>query len=215
MSIMMNSLATTASPSMAGKAISEVSLIIFRNTASCLSGLSFMAAKTGCATCDMVPATSDDAILFHLYDCVKLPTMRNGNSLPNMNERMLLATWLTMLVTITLLLNPSISLMGFMSKEKDGLHELNEMEKNFPRIKNYNVSVKEVDGKVIFLRKLARGGSEHSFGIHVADIAGMPKSIVKRANTILKQLETDNAQVGKTNVNKDTLTKSEKIGKMN
>ena len=91
-------------------------------------------------------------------------------------------------------------------------HELNEMEKNFPRIKNYNVSVKEVDGKVIFLRKLARGGSEHSFGIHVADIAGMPKSIVKRANTILKQLETDNAQVGKTNVNKDTLTKSEKIG---
>ena len=93
-------------------------------------------------------------------------------------------------------------------------HELNEMEKNFPRIKNYNVSVKEVDGKVIFLRKLARGGSEHSFGIHVADIAGMPKSIVKRANTILKQLETDNAQVGKTNVNKDTLTKSEKIGKI-
>lgn len=93
-------------------------------------------------------------------------------------------------------------------------HELNEMEKNFPRIKNYNVSVKEVDGKVIFLRKLARGGSEHSFGIHVADIAGMPKSIVKRANTILKQLETDNAQVGKTNVNKDTLTKSEKIEKI-
>ena len=57
-------------------------------------------------------------------------------------------------------------------------HELNEMEKNFSRIKNYNVSVKEVDGKVIFLRKLERGGSEHSFGIHVADIAGMPKSIV-------------------------------------
>ena len=75
-------------------------------------------------------------------------------------------------------------------------HELNEMEKNFSRIKNYNVSVKEVDGKVIFLRKLERGGSEHSFGIHVAEISGMPKSIVKRANVILKQLEADNAQVG-------------------
>ncbi|MGN0282337.1 MAG: DNA mismatch repair protein MutS [Prevotella sp.] len=75
-------------------------------------------------------------------------------------------------------------------------HELNEMEKNFKRIKNYNVSVKEVDGKVIFLRKLMPGGSEHSFGIHVAEIAGMPRSIVKRANTILKQLETDNAGVG-------------------
>ena len=75
-------------------------------------------------------------------------------------------------------------------------HELNEMEKNFPRIKNYNVSVKEVDGKVIFLRKLERGGSEHSFGIHVAEISGMPKSIVKRANVILKQLEADNASVG-------------------
>ncbi len=75
-------------------------------------------------------------------------------------------------------------------------HELNEMEKNFPRIKNYNVSVKEVDGKVIFLRKLMRGGSEHSFGIHVAEIAGMPRSIVKRAQVILKQLEADNASVG-------------------
>ena len=75
-------------------------------------------------------------------------------------------------------------------------HELNEMEKNFSRIKNYNVSVKELNGKVIFLRKLMRGGSEHSFGIHVAEIAGMPKSIVNRANTILKQLETDNASVG-------------------
>ena len=75
-------------------------------------------------------------------------------------------------------------------------HELNEMEKNFSRIKNFNVSVKEVDGKVIFLRKLEKGGSEHSFGIHVAEIAGMPKSIVKRANVILKQLEADNAQVG-------------------
>jgi len=75
-------------------------------------------------------------------------------------------------------------------------HELNEMEKTFSRIKNYNVSVKEVDGKVIFLRKLERGGSEHSFGIHVAEIAGMPRSIVKRANVILKQLESENAQVG-------------------
>ena len=75
-------------------------------------------------------------------------------------------------------------------------HELNEMEKNFKRIKNYNVSVKEVEGKVIFLRKLEKGGSEHSFGIHVAEISGMPKSIVKRANVILKQLETDNASVG-------------------
>lgn len=75
-------------------------------------------------------------------------------------------------------------------------HELNEMEKNFPRIKNFNVSVKEVDGKIIFLRKLEPGGSEHSFGIHVAEIAGMPRSIVKRANVILKELETDNAQVG-------------------
>lgn len=75
-------------------------------------------------------------------------------------------------------------------------HELNEMEKHFDRIKNYNVSVKEMDGKVIFLRKLERGGSEHSFGIHVAEIAGMPPSIVRRASTILKQLEADNAQVG-------------------
>ena len=75
-------------------------------------------------------------------------------------------------------------------------HELNEMEKNFKRIKNYNVSVKEVDGKVVFLRKLERGGSEHSFGIHVARIAGMPKSVVRRAETILQQLESDNAQVG-------------------
>ena len=75
-------------------------------------------------------------------------------------------------------------------------HELNEMEKSFKRIKNYNVSVKERDGKVIFLRKLEKGGSEHSFGIHVAKLAGMPKSIVKRANTILNQLETDNRQQG-------------------
>ena len=77
-------------------------------------------------------------------------------------------------------------------------HELNEMEKNFKRIKNFNVSVREVNGKVIFLRKLMPGGSEHSFGIHVAEIAGMPRSIVKRANIILKQLETDNAGVGTT-----------------
>ena len=76
-------------------------------------------------------------------------------------------------------------------------HELNEMEKNFPRIKNYNVSVREVDGRVIFLRKLERGGSEHSFGIHVAEIAGMPRSIVRRANAVLKQLEAESNQVGK------------------
>jgi DNA mismatch repair protein MutS len=75
-------------------------------------------------------------------------------------------------------------------------HELNEMEKSFQRIKNFNVAVKEFDGKVIFLRKLEKGGSEHSFGIHVAEIAGMPKSIVKRANVILKELETDNSGVG-------------------
>lgn len=75
-------------------------------------------------------------------------------------------------------------------------HELNEMEKSFPRIKNYNVTVKEVDNKVIFLRKLERGGSEHSFGIHVAKMAGMPKSIVKRAADILKQLEKENRQQG-------------------
>ena len=75
-------------------------------------------------------------------------------------------------------------------------HELNEMEKSFPRIKNYHVSVREVDKKIIFLRKLERGGSEHSFGIHVARMAGMPKSIVKRSEQILKQLETDNRQNG-------------------
>ena len=68
-------------------------------------------------------------------------------------------------------------------------HELNEMEKTHERIKNYNVSVKEIDGKVIFMRKLVHGGSEHSFGIHVAKLAGMPKSIVKRADEILKVLE--------------------------
>ena len=86
-------------------------------------------------------------------------------------------------------------------------HELNEMEKNFKRIKNFNVSVKEVEGKVIFLRKLMPGGSEHSFGTHVAEIAGMPRSIVKRANTILKQLEADNAGVGSTGAQKIEVTK--------
>jgi DNA mismatch repair protein MutS len=75
-------------------------------------------------------------------------------------------------------------------------HELNEMEKTFKRIKNYNVSVKEVDNKVIFMRKLVKGGSEHSFGIHVAKMAGMPQSIVKRGNEILSQLETDNRKNG-------------------
>ena len=74
-------------------------------------------------------------------------------------------------------------------------HELNEMEKNFRRVKNYNVSVKEVDNRVIFLRKLVRGGSEHSFGIHVAQIAGMPRSIVKRANEVLHQLESQSASM--------------------
>ena len=74
-------------------------------------------------------------------------------------------------------------------------HELNEMEKTFKRIKNYNVSVKEIDGKVIFMRTLRRGGSEHSFGIHVAQIAGMPKSIVKRADEIMKQLEKESKEV--------------------
>ncbi len=75
-------------------------------------------------------------------------------------------------------------------------HELNEMERSFKRIKNFNVSVKEVGNKVIFLRKLVKGGSEHSFGIHVARMAGMPKSIVKRSNEILKQLESENRQDG-------------------
>ena len=75
-------------------------------------------------------------------------------------------------------------------------HELNEMEKSFKRIKNFNVSVKEIDNRIIFLRKLVKGGSEHSFGIHVAKMAGMPQSIVKRADNILKQLETDNRKQG-------------------
>lgn len=80
-------------------------------------------------------------------------------------------------------------------------HELNDMEEIYPRIKNYNVSVKEIDNKVIFLRKLERGGSEHSFGIHVAKMAGMPKSIVKRASEILRQLEKENRQEGISVVN--------------
>ncbi|MFC0875820.1 DNA mismatch repair protein MutS [Saccharicrinis sp. FJH2] len=75
-------------------------------------------------------------------------------------------------------------------------HELNEMEKSFKRIRNFNVSVKELDDKILFLRKLVRGGSEHSFGIHVAAMAGMPKSVVKRSEDILKQLETDNRKSG-------------------
>jgi DNA mismatch repair protein MutS len=73
-------------------------------------------------------------------------------------------------------------------------HELNEMENSFQRIRNYNVSVREANGKVIFMRKLVRGGSEHSFGIHVAKLAGMPSSIIKRANQILKDLESDHSQ---------------------
>jgi DNA mismatch repair protein MutS len=74
-------------------------------------------------------------------------------------------------------------------------HELNEMEQLFERVKNYNVSVREVDNKVIFLRKLVRGGSEHSFGIHVAKLAGMPMSIVERANQILADMEGSNSQL--------------------
>ena len=71
-------------------------------------------------------------------------------------------------------------------------HELNEMEKSFSRVVNFNVSVREIDGKVVFLRKLERGGSEHSFGIHVAKLAGMPQSIVKRAGEVLTHLEKVN-----------------------
>jgi DNA mismatch repair protein MutS len=76
-------------------------------------------------------------------------------------------------------------------------HELNEMQQTYPRIKNFNVSVKEIDGRVIFLRRLERGGSEHSFGIHVAKLAGMPSGIVHRADQVLRQLEaTKNSEVG-------------------
>lgn len=78
-------------------------------------------------------------------------------------------------------------------------HELNEMEKLYPRVKNFNVAAKEIDGKVLFLRKLQRGGSEHSFGIHVARLAGMPKAIVSRAEAVLKQLETANSKDALTN----------------
>ena len=78
-------------------------------------------------------------------------------------------------------------------------HELNEMESSFPRVANYNVSVKEINGKVVFLRKLSRGGSEHSFGIHVAKLAGLPPSIVERASQVLRHLEEANRKesVGK------------------
>lgn len=76
-------------------------------------------------------------------------------------------------------------------------HELNDMERSFSRIVNYNVSVKEIDGKVVFLRKLARGGSEHSFGIHVAQLAGMPQSIIRRADEVLAQLEGADAAPAK------------------
>lgn len=85
-------------------------------------------------------------------------------------------------------------------------HELNDMEKKYNRIKNYNITVREVNKKIIFLRKLVRGGSEHSFGIHVAKMAGMPNSIVDRANNILNMLETENRQqavIGETASNKD------------
>ncbi len=88
-------------------------------------------------------------------------------------------------------------------------HELNEMEKSFKRIKNYNVAVKEADNKVIFLRKLIPGGSEHSFGIHVAKMAGMPQSITKRSETILKQMESANRQQGINKPIKDIIEKRE------
>ncbi len=79
-------------------------------------------------------------------------------------------------------------------------HELNEMEGTFQRVVNYNVSVKEIKGRVVFMRKLERGGSEHSFGIHVAKLAGMPPSIVRRAEQVLKQLETKETDAPKANV---------------
>ena len=88
-------------------------------------------------------------------------------------------------------------------------HELNEMEKSFKRIKNYHIAVKEVDNKVIFLRKLLPGGTEHSFGIHVAKMAGMPQSITKRAETILKQMETENRKQGMKKPVKDFAEKRE------
>ena len=73
-------------------------------------------------------------------------------------------------------------------------HELNEMAKTFKRIANYNVAVKEINGKVVFIRKLEKGGSEHSFGIHVAKLAGMPPAIISRANEVLRQLEAANSR---------------------
>ena len=88
-------------------------------------------------------------------------------------------------------------------------HELNEMEKSFKRIKNYNVAVKEIDNKVIFLRKLLPGGSEHSFGIHVAKMAGMPQSITKRSEAILEQMETSNRKQGISKPIKDIVEKRE------
>ena len=114
----------------------------------------------------------------------------------NADTKALIAIFAILIVYMALM-----SVLGFLISSALFLfathyHELNEMEKSFKRIKNYNVSVKEIDNKVIFLRKLERGGSEHSFGIHVAKMAGMPKSIVKRAADILKQLETDNRQQG-------------------
>ena len=89
-------------------------------------------------------------------------------------------------------------------------HELNEMERSYRRIKNYNVSVREVDGKVLFVRKLVRGGSEHSFGIHVAKIAGMPPSVIKRADEILLQLE--NSQRQSDSVGKSMKNASQRAG---
>ena len=90
------------------------------------------------------------------------------------------------------ILNWGASILLICSRFATHYHELNEMEKNFSRIRNYNVSVREVDNKVIFMRKLVRGGSEHSFGIHVAKLAGMPMSIVERANQILADMEGSN-----------------------
>ncbi len=90
-------------------------------------------------------------------------------------------------------------------------HELNEMEQSFPRIKNYNISIREVDNKVIFLRKLIRGGSEHSFGIHVAKMAGVPEYVLKRANEILKHLEKEHSNDSLT----ESTSKPEKIDNKN
>lgn len=88
-------------------------------------------------------------------------------------------------------------------------HELNEMEKSFKRIKNYNVAVKEIDNKIIFIRKLLPGGSEHSFGIHVAKMAGMPQSITKRADSILAEMESANRKEGIKKPIKDFIEKRE------